>query len=697
MPAINIADLNNAKLDVDHIAAFATSPDLTVTDRLGNTKTSISGAKVSIATDVAEVATRKVAAITVDIPAAIASVAAINNRGAWAAATVYSAGYPGTTKDIALFGTTWYICVIPHTSSAAFATDAPSKWRVYQGVIPSDIAAIVGRITPEMFGGVAYPTRASAETGTDSTSAISQALNLWSTAGGTLFLSGWYRVGAAFFLVNSNTPTTFGVQPPLRITGIGGHGSGRGGKANSGAGIVWTAEAGTAVAKIDTRGNGLIVLDNCTLASSSASGNVKPFVHTTFTVIKTGVGFALDGGTYGAGAKEDGFVLGGESSHETIPGFDLSSSDAGFQGYGTIINGVQCNGLRRLAVLQRYANAVRITNNNIWNTCGNNSATGGAIEVNGAPSGTPGFAVGAFIHGNLIELTHYKHGIHLKNAAHTDIAGNDGYDAGPATLSVVYVDVETCQNTRIRPSLAPAGRTYIFPDAQTNDGIFVSGAEASFYDVATAMKSGRIGSPNIFGPTTFKTPLETVFQSDGATGTGSLLTLKRGLTDTTDPGATVMKVDGAGGIALGNLGNAGNVANALPTGASKWSNGRNWGFNGLAGAGMGQNSGMAGSSYTAQNNSFIWKDHTGANQARLLSTAASGGGIGMDFGPAYDVSLYRFAPTVLRTNVKFTASLGLGVGNSVAATTPGAVVRKMEVFDASGASLGFVPIYSSIA
>jgi hypothetical protein len=32
----------------------------------------------------------------------------------------------------------------------------------------------------------------------------------------------------------------------------------------------------------------------------------------------------------------------------------------------------------------------------------------------------------------------------------------------------------------------------------------------------------------------------------------------------------------------------------------------------------------------------------------------------------------------------------------VAATTPGAVVRKMEVFDAAGTSLGFVPIYSTI-
>jgi hypothetical protein len=41
----------------------------------------------------------------------------------------------------------------------------------------------------------------------------------------------------------------------------------------------------------------------------------------------------------------------------------------------------------------------------------------------------------------------------------------------------------------------------------------------------------------------------------------------------------------------------------------------------------------------------------------------------------------------------------LGVGNAAAATTiaaPGTVVKKIEVFDAAGASLGFVPVYASI-
>jgi hypothetical protein len=39
---------------------------------------------------------------------------------------------------------------------------------------------------------------------------------------------------------------------------------------------------------------------------------------------------------------------------------------------------------------------------------------------------------------------------------------------------------------------------------------------------------------------------------------------------------------------------------------------------------------------------------------------------------------------------------GVGVGNSAAATVLGSVVKKMQVFDASGNSLGFVPIYDAI-
>lgn len=50
----------------------------------------------------------------------------------------------------------------------------------------------------------------------------------------------------------------------------------------------------------------------------------------------------------------------------------------------------------------------------------------------------------------------------------------------------------------------------------------------------------------------------------------------------------------------------------------------------------------------------------------------------------------------LKSTGKLLLAGGLGIGNSAAATTPGSVVKKMEVFDAAGASLGFVPIYSAI-
>ena len=41
-------------------------------------------------------------------------------------------------------------------------------------------------------------------------------------------------------------------------------------------------------------------------------------------------------------------------------------------------------------------------------------------------------------------------------------------------------------------------------------------------------------------------------------------------------------------------------------------------------------------------------------------------------------------------------SASLGVGNSAAATTPGTVTKKIEVFSEAGASLGFLPVYDAI-
>lgn len=54
-------------------------------------------------------------------------------------------------------------------------------------------------------------------------------------------------------------------------------------------------------------------------------------------------------------------------------------------------------------------------------------------------------------------------------------------------------------------------------------------------------------------------------------------------------------------------------------------------------------------------------------------------------------------PNNIYAKAKVIATAGLGVGNSAAATTPGTVIKKIQVFDASGASLGFVAVYDAIA
>jgi hypothetical protein len=90
-----------------------------------------------------------------------------------------------------------------------------------------------------------------------------------------------------------------------------------------------------------------------------------------------------------------------------------------------------------------------------------------------------------------------------------------------------------------------------------------------------------------------------------------------------------------------------------------------------------------------------WQDSPGAGRRRFALTL--GGkmtwGNGTDLA---DTTLYRNAADQLKTDDKFLATAGIGVGNSAAASAVGTLVKKVEIFDASGNSLGFVPVYSSI-
>jgi hypothetical protein len=90
----------------------------------------------------------------------------------------------------------------------------------------------------------------------------------------------------------------------------------------------------------------------------------------------------------------------------------------------------------------------------------------------------------------------------------------------------------------------------------------------------------------------------------------------------------------------------------------------------------------------------VWNDSPGAGRRRfaLQRNGKMTWGNGLDLE---DVTLYRNAADQLKTDDRFLCA-SLGVGNSAAATSLGSVVKKIQVFDASGNSLGYVAVYDAI-
>ena len=92
------------------------------------------------------------------------------------------------------------------------------------------------------------------------------------------------------------------------------------------------------------------------------------------------------------------------------------------------------------------------------------------------------------------------------------------------------------------------------------------------------------------------------------------------------------------------------------------------------------------------------------NNVTVAGTLKLTPGGAIEFGPTAGVTdtfLYRSGANALRTDGALTVGTNvriignLGVGNSAAAAL-GTVVRKVQIFDSAGASLGFLPVYDAI-
>ncbi len=539
----------------------------------------------------------------------------------------------------------------------------------------------------EDFGGVADGDPSDGS-GTVNDAAFNAFLAAWYAAGGgTLYLRGCYRFTSDFTLPNDGSTDLVSNQPPLKITGNGCHCSGQGEKPGSGSIMMWTA--GSSVGRIKSFGLGTLVATDFTIYSKEGAveGNGRAAFYTTNTTfLPDRVAFWTD--KKDGNCDDDFWIAGGVGvlvDGEMV--FDNSETSP-FQGYGSLVQNCFFNGVRRGLFGRTFFNANRFINNTFWQQCGSNLSVGARapIEiVGGATSGSTSNS----IKNNLLEIRgHYDYGIILDKCNWTEITGNDTYDAEGQFISPVYVK-DNCVATMIWASLADNGGVYVTAENDDFSSIILITAETarqSRFPSINAIPSSA-ANPNRFGASRFvasgtgvNPACLTIQPEDGPGNNTEVFQIVRQADASTDPGVQIFAVSHRGEITVGGD-RGGEVVHTTANGAGYDDLGRTW---------------YSTADHTIQATSLALLD---TGEARYLNFAPAVGGSGkggLQFGTGTDATLYRQGSGVLRSNGKLTADGGIGVGNSANGTTLGTITKKMEVFDASGTSLGFVPIYDAI-
>ena len=262
--------------------------------------------------------------------------------------------------------------------------------------------------------------------------------------GGTLKLGAkTYRVDGKVVFPNSGA--VLPRQPSLRIVGSAAYATGFNTPYSSPSGTVLDMRySGDSVARLDTRGWGLLEISGVTFADLQATPSATPIIQTTNTTLKIHhCGFYTN--QTGTSCQVDAIVLGGTSG--TVDDTD----DSPFQGYGTVIEANSCNGIRRLVYGRTWCNGVVVQNNSLMHRCGTNLAGGAAVEFIGAASNA---SVGNVVTGNLIEMTGYPYAVRLGNGVggvnNCTVAFNNLFDpGGGVTQAAVYLDSDATYNTVI--------------------------------------------------------------------------------------------------------------------------------------------------------------------------------------------------------------------------------------------------------
>lgn len=259
---------------------------------------------------------------------------------------------------------------------------------------------------------------------TDDTNAFNGLIStVYNAGGGTIYVRGTCLILGAVVFPNDGAASP--KQVAMRITGAGSSANGYWGVLPASPSAL-DLRYNASVAKLDTRGAGLLEIDHITLKDGGS--DCAPFIHTTNTTLNIH-DTAFSGTAAGLTACNDAIILGGTAAN--VGG----SSDDAFQGYHTIITQNFFDKVRRMALLQTYANNIWITYNTYSSSSGNALVNGAAIELNAPASST----TGNIIQNNLFEVPYVYYGIRLVRGPAIDnvIQGNGCYDGSTNFIACV--------------------------------------------------------------------------------------------------------------------------------------------------------------------------------------------------------------------------------------------------------------------
>ena len=297
-------------------------------------------------------------------------------------------------------------------------------------------AAITVPVTAPSIGNVQYfapgINGAACNDSTDDTAALNTLTASMSSAhGGTVFIIGKCLFNSADINIPAN----------IRITGLSATANGQWGALPSAPSIM-DLRFNAVQAKLNFLSDGMNELDHVVLMDGGS--DCALFIMDSLATMHIH-DMAFSGTASGTAACNDAIYFGTQSGSLL------------FQGYGTVVESVFFDKIRRWELYGWGANGI-VTQNNVSSTSGGSSLTdGAAIEIN-TTLGDTNTNTGNIITGNTFEATNYTHFVNCETCYRGVFSGNSGYDVSGGTwASMYYMNDGLLGYNTITEGLTPAG------------------------------------------------------------------------------------------------------------------------------------------------------------------------------------------------------------------------------------------------